>query len=207
MNIHYDSTPPAISLLGSISDGDSFDFGDVPAASTCTATDNLSGMDGERVVTGYDSKVGAHAMTATAKDKAGNIATSTISYTVLPWTIKGFYRPVDMDPNSSTQIVNIAQNGKTVALKWEIFKTKAGTELTDTSVVKMLKKKLTCGTFTGDPTDEVEVLATGGTVLRYGGKIGQFIYNWQTPKQPNTCWDVTMQSLDGSFITAHFRLR
>jgi hypothetical protein len=127
-----------------------------------------------------------------------NESTATRSYTVLAWTVSGFYAPVDK-PNT----LNVTKGGSTVPLKFEIF---AGlTELTDTSVVSTLTKLITCGT--GLPTDTVEVLATGGTSLRYDTTGGQFIFNWQTPKRPGTCWQVTMTAQDGSFATANFQLK
>src|SRR5262249_28457641 len=142
----------------------------VPAAPTCTASDALSGPDG-CAVTGYGTGVGPHTLTATAHDKAGNQKLETRSYTVLAWTLKGFYQPVDM-----TGVYNTVKGGATVPLKFEVF---AGpTELSDTAYVKTLTyAPIQCdGTA---PTDEIETTATGGTALRYDGS--QFIYNWKTP--------------------------
>jgi hypothetical protein len=51
------------------------------------------------------------------------------------------------------------------------------------------------------------MVTTGGTSLRYDSTGGQFIYNWQTPKKPNTCYNVTMTATDGSTLTAYFKLR
>ena len=48
-------------------------FGAVPAAPTCTGTDQLSGPAG-CPVTGYSTAVGTHTLTATATDLAGNTA-------------------------------------------------------------------------------------------------------------------------------------
>ena len=51
------------------------------------------------------------------------------------------------------------------------------------------------------------MVTTGGTSLRYDSTGGQFIYNWQTPKKPNTCDNLAMTAADGSTITAYFKLR
>ena len=53
-------------------------------------------------------------MTATADDVAGNETTATRSYTVLAWTLTGFYQPVDMN-----NVVNTVKGGSTVPLKFE----------------------------------------------------------------------------------------
>ena len=55
--------------------------------------------------------------------------------------------------------------------------------------------------------DDVVVLSSGGTVLRYDTTAGQFVYNWQTPKDPGSCYRVTMFTQDGSSLVAFFKLR
>lgn len=195
--INIDKTAPSVSLVGSPADGGVYYFGFVPAASTCSASDVLSGLDGVCSVSGYGTGVGSHIITASALDKAGNSASASVSYTVLAWELKGFYQPVDMGK------LNIAKNGSTVPLKFEVF---AGlTELTNTSIVSTFVQKLTCGT--GIATDDIENYATGGTSLRYDTIGGQFIFNWQTPKLAGSCYRVTLTTADGSNISADFRLK
>jgi hypothetical protein len=196
-----DTIKPVIEVKGTISDGQQFYFGDVPSAPICTATDSGSGVTSAGcTVSGYGTKVGPQTLTFTATDNAGNTATQTIKYTVLAWTIKGFYQPVDMKG-----VENTIKGGSTVPLKFEVFK--GTTELTSTSaIVTPLKaSKVTCDA--GAPIDEIEALATGGTVLRYDSTAGQFIYNWQTPKQPTACYLVTVTTQDGTPIAAEFKLR
>ena len=63
----------------------------------CEAVDEEGGFGLDEngcVVAGYSTDVGEHTLTATAQDKAGNTATKEIHYSVLAWTIKGFYSPV-----------------------------------------------------------------------------------------------------------------
>ena len=196
--INIDLTPPGVTWNSTINDGDSFYFGSVPAAPSCTATDDLSGPNG-CTVSGYSTGVGSHTLTAMAHDKAGNPNVVTRSYTVLAWALKGFYQPVDMNG-----VLNTVKNGSTVPLKFEIF---AGpTELTSTADVKSLTAtQVTCDT--SNPIDDIEVTATGGTSLRYDTSGGQFIYNWQTPKRPGTCYRVTMTTQDGSTLVALFKLK
>ena len=197
-NIDIDLTDPYdISWLGGPEAGASYYYGFVPPAPTCDAEDDLSLLD-ICTVTGYGTGVGSHTMTATAFDRAGNDATATRSYSVLAWTLRGFYAPVDMNG-----VWNTVKGGSTVPLKWEMFA--GSTELTDTSLVGLSAHLVSCGATTAE--DAVEVTATGGTSLRYDTSGGQFIYNWQTPKKPGTCYRVTMTAADGSSLSALFKLK
>ncbi len=191
------SNPTAPSWNGSIGDGASFYFGSVPAAPTCSATDAISGLNG-CVVTGYSAQVGTHTLTATATDNAGRTSTATRSYTVLAWTLKGFYQPVDMGG-----VFNTVKNGSTVPLKFQIFA--GNTELTTTSSVTSLTSAQLARNSSA-PTDDIELTATGATTLRYDS-TGQFIYNWQTPKTASVCYRVTMTTQDGSSLVAFFKLK
>jgi hypothetical protein len=199
-NINIDLTNPLVSLNGGPANDSSHYFGFVPSAPTCSASDALSGLNGTCSVSGYGTGVGSHTVKATANDKAGNSNEASNSYTVLGWDFRGFYQPVDMGTT-----VNTVKGGSTVPFKFELF---AGSnELTETSrVVTPLKAtKVNCDT--GATEDTIELLATGGTSLRYDTTGGQYIYNWQTPKQAGACYDVTISAQDTSSKTAHFKLK
>ena len=198
--INIDKTNPSVSLVGGPADGADYYFGSVPAAPTCSASDALSGLDGTCSVTGYGTTVGAHTVTASATDKAENSASASNSYDVLAWTLNGFYQPVDMNG-----VWNTVKGGSTVPLKFEIF---AGTvELTDTADVQGFVATAVACPVGGYVADAIEVLATGGTQLRYDSTGGQFIYNWQTPKKPGSCYEITMTTDDGSQLKAKFILK
>ncbi len=196
--------PTNIQFVGGISDGGSYPWGFVPSAPTCTANDAVSGLDGCGV-TGYGTAKGAYTLTATATDNAGNSASKVIHYTVTAWDLKGFYAPVDMD-TATAKVVNTVKNGSTVPLKFEVFA--GSTELTSTSYVvqPINATKVSCATG-GVLEEPIETLASGATALRYDTTAGQFIYNWKTPTQRNTCWDVKVVVNDGSEILAHFSLK
>ena len=197
--INIDKTDPTVSLVGG--PGASYIFGDDPDAPTCDASDQagLSGL-ASCVVSGGGTSVGPHSYTATATDNAGNVATATLDYTVLAWTTKGYYSPVDMGG-----VWNTVKGGSTVPLKFELF---AGpTELTSTSAVASFKTaKVNCSSGTGTE-DALELVTTGGTSLRYDSTGGQFIQNWQTPTGAGTCYSATMTALDGSTISALFKIK
>jgi hypothetical protein len=197
--IVQDTTPPVIKVSSAISDGQQFYFGDVPSAPTCTATDIVSDNVGCKV-SGYATTVGPQTLTFTATDNAGNTATQTIKYTVLAWTLKGFYQPTDM-----SGVTNTVKYGSTVPLKWQIFK--GGTELTDVSYIKSVtQKQVSCDA--SAPSDAIEevITATGGTVLRYDTTSHQFIDNWSTkPLTAGKCYNAIMTTQDGSTLVATFK--
>jgi hypothetical protein len=193
-----DLTNPTVdSWTGGPADGASYYYGLLPAAPTCTAADGGSGPK-SCVVTGYSTAVGQHTLTATATDNAGRTGTDTRTYTVLAWTLSGFYQPVDMNG-----VLNSVKAGSTVPLKFELF---AGqTELTALSAVSGLTYRA-IGCSATAPVDDVELTATGGTSLRYDTTAGQYIYNWQSPKAIG-CYQVTMTAQDGSTLVALFKLK
>jgi hypothetical protein len=199
LTVKLDKTNPTVSLVGGPADGAGYYFGSVPGVPTCSASDALSGLNGSCSVAGYSALVGGHTVSATATDNAGRTATASRTYTVNPWTLSGFYQPVDMNG-----VYNTVKGGSTVPLKFEAFAGSA--ELTDTSQVQSLSAvKITC---TGGPTDDIEVLSpTGGTSLRYDTVAGQFIYNWQTPKPAGICYRVTMTTQDLTTLVALFKTK
>ena len=121
------------------------------------------------------------------------------TFTVLPWTLRGFHQPIDMG-----DVWNMVKNGATVPLKFEVFA--GSTELTDTSVV-VQPLTATQSLCSGGQTDDIEILATGGTALRYDTTAGQFIYNWQTPRKAGFCYVVTITLTDGSSLSGKIQLR
>ncbi len=179
-------------------------YGDSDPEFTGTVTgvrngDNITASYG--TVATSTSKAGDYAIVATPVDpnnRLGNYAMTLTNgkLTVLPLTLNGFYRPVDMG------IKNYAKAGATVPLKFEIFKD--GVELTDTNVLETFAQKINCVSGAGD---DIEQYATGGTSLRYDATGGQFVFNWQAPKAAGSCYRVTMTAKDGSSLQADFSLK
>ena len=199
VTIMRDATPPGIIWEGGPIVGGSYYFGLAPAAPSCTATDATSGQAGCDI-TGYTTAVGSQVVTATAHDVAGNQTTEQRTFTVLPWTIRGFHKPVDMNG-----VWNVAKSGSTVPLKFDVF---AGVnELTEVAVVDSFAVKSMACPVTGYVADDIGFITTGGTALRYDGKTGQFVQNWQTPRKPGACCQVTVTTYDGSQRSALFKLK
>jgi hypothetical protein len=128
-------------------------------------------------------------------------ASRSVSLNVLAWSLHGFYQPVDMNG-----VLNTVKNGSTVPLKFNVL---AGpTELTDPNVVR----QPLVGVFETSCSltalqDDIELLSTGGTSLRYDPTGKQFILNWQTPKKAGACYRVVMTTQDGSSLSALFKLK
>jgi hypothetical protein len=197
--IKRDATPPEVSLGGGPADGASYYFHEVPATPTCIASDATSGLADACSVSGYSTAIGEHTVIASATDNAGNVGSASADYEVLPYTFNGFFAPVDMGG-----VFNVVKGGSTVPLKFEVF---AGPlELTDVAFVDSFAAlQISCDTSAS--IDDIELTTTGGTSLRYDFDDGQFINNWQTPKKPGTCYQVTLTTIDGSTLEALFKLK
>ncbi len=151
------------------------------------------------IITIAFNQVGNHTIGLRVTDTGGSSDTDTVTVTILPWSLKGFYQPVDMNG-----VYNIVKGGSTVPLKFEIF---AGlTELTDIIFVRSLTYAQTSCDM-NVTTDDIETTATGGTSLRYDVAMGQFIYNWKTPRSAGVCYRVTMTTIDNSTLVAYFKLK
>lgn len=169
-------------------DGDGFatiDFGGYDYSSAIT----LDGAD--------------HILLAGVTDVNGTLdfalARLNASPTTMPMSIKGFYKPVDMDG-----VWNTVKGGSTVPLQFEVFD--GEDEITDVSVIDQ-PLQATQALCDGGPSDTVEVVSTGGTSLRYDETLGQFVYNWKTPKKPGYCYVVTVTLEDGASLSANFKLK
>ncbi len=180
------------------------------AAHPCTATVKGVGdeLAGAPVTITYTRKgvattdltgVGTLGVTASYAGSSNyNPASTSGGFTITAWTLNGFYQPVDMG-----SVVNTVKAGSTVPLKFEVFA--GSTKLTSTSTVKSFAVKgITCN---GGTADDVELVTTGGTSLRYDTTAGQFVQNWQTPKTAGSCYQVTMTTQDGSSLSANFKLK
>jgi hypothetical protein len=178
-----------------------FDYAFHTATGSCVGVlgESLSGLN----LSGTNHKLaGTYADTWTFTDATGNYkdASGTVTDKINPWTLKGFYQPVDM-----SGVWNVAKNGSTVPLKFEVFG--PTTELTDVAAIDTFTVKGVACPSASAPTDDIEMTTTGGTVLRYDTVAGQFVQNWLTPKKAGACYTVTMTTDDGSKISANFMLK
>ncbi len=201
VTIKRDATAPTNIAFNSdvAADGARYFPNNVPTGTGCTADDATSGL-ASCVVSGRSTDVGTHTIIATATDNAGNSSTATRTYSVRVLTLSGFFQPVDMGG-----VVNTVKNGSTVPLKFTVGD--EGVAQTSTSVVSAFtQREVSCGTLSG-ASDDVEFVTTGGTSLRYDATAGQFVQNWQTPKKLGACYTATVTMIDGSKISANFKLK
>jgi hypothetical protein len=194
-----DHTPPGIVWNGGIAAGQAFDFGLVPPSPTCTATDAGSGP-ADCAVTGYSPAVGTHVLTAVAHDLAGNETLQTRSYTVRPYTLKGFQKPVDMGG-----VWNTMKPGKTVSFRFEIFR--GTTELTSVAAVQSFRYTTVSCASGSALEDPVEIVSAEDDGLEYEVGPGEFRLKWKTPNRPNACLKATLTTVDGSTLSALFKLK
>jgi hypothetical protein len=205
-NIDVDLTGPVVVAFDGteLVDGGQYAYLFVPAGPTgCTSTDAISGPAG-CLVSGYGDAVGAHSILGSATDVAGNTGTGTLDYEVLAWTLEGFSKPID------TTGFNSLRAGGTAQLKFEVF---AGSiQLTSVDIIASVGvEQIAC------PPEPTKSKGSGGggsgagggatssTVEASGG--GRFNLRWQSPELPDTCWRVTVGTIDGSSLSASFRLR
>lgn len=197
---------PADGVL--ITDGASYLYGEVPAAPTCTATEDLVAVD--CVVTGYEATVGTHVLTATATASDLTTATEVRTYTVTAWTLKGFARPVKETG------VNKVKAGATVPFKFKVYQGEAKARSAEV-VASFTAQQYDCTTLA--PIGAAVPVAKDAKGFRLKYRDGAFHQNWKTPKLPKpakakpklpavtACYAVTLTTQDGSTLSASFLLK
>ena len=115
------------------------------------------------------------------------------------YTFGRFLASVDSPPT-----VNTGRAGRTYLVKFSVTDV-SGALVTDIGAVSAITHKaVSCGAFSGDPTDALETTATGETSLRFEGEA--FAYNWTTPAAPG-CYELFVTLADGGVQSANFELR
>lgn len=207
---------PVITWEGTITDGATYTYGEVPAEAeqVCTATEDAVAVD--CTVTGYDAGLGTHELLATAVSatNADLVAQQTITYTVVSRYSygKGFLPPAKSGRTYKA--------GRTIPLKFKLWE--GGDKVkSPTAVTGITAQQYVCGdpamTPLGDP---VAVTGNGkGTQLKF--RHGAFHQNWKTSRLPKpakvkvkgkkvpmpVCYMVTVTMDDTSTLSAQFMLR
>ena len=199
-----DTTAPVLSLPAAITAAATGISGAVVTYSA-SASDLVSGSVAVSCspASGSTFAPGMTTVNCFAMDAASNTATGSFTVTV-NFAASGFYQPVDMTPPGSLTVWNTVKNGSTVPLKFEVFA--GSTELTDIAAVIQPLRATGVSCLFGT-ADDIELLSSGSTSLRYDTSGGQFIYNWQTPKKVGACYRVTVSMIDGASLSAYFKLK
>jgi hypothetical protein len=195
-------------------DGLAYPFNTDPITTTDVTYSGFVNNEGPSVLTGAltftaagQTAVGTYTNTPGGLG-ATNYATEYVAGTlkILAWTLTGFYQPVDM--STGGLVWNTVKAGSTVPLKFNVYQATTADptkERTDVGTIESFKvASVACNNST---YDLIEFTTTGGTSLRYDTTARQFVQNWQTPKSPGTCLQVTMTTLDGSKLQAYFSLK
>jgi hypothetical protein len=175
--ISIDSTNPVITVAGAKA---SYTLGENTGI-TCAATDATSGVDGNgckvTVTGGTPNGVGTFTYTATATDRAGNVARVTGTYRVLyDWS--GFLQPVNDTAHGVGNGVSVFKGGSTVSVKFQLRN--AGGQPVPGAVAQWLTPAK--GGAVTAPVDETLLSdpAASGVTYRYDATARQYVYNWST---------------------------
>jgi hypothetical protein len=175
--IKIDTTEPAIIISGL----QAFYTLGAPVSLSCTASDALSGLEGACAISvtgGNASGVGSFSYTATAKDKAGNVATKTGTYSVrYGWS--GFAQPINDTAHQVDQNVSIFKGGSTVPVKFQL-KNAAGQAVQAAGLPQWMTPQIGGPTTAAVDEDAYTLAATSGGTYRWDGTAQQYIFNWST---------------------------
>jgi hypothetical protein len=207
LGIQVDTTPPATPVFTGISPR-IYPVNSLPAQSAigCMSNDGTSGLK-NCIVTGYSNAVGAHTLTATATDNAGNTNTATLTYTV-GFQAGNILAPVTAptgDQTNPTAIdLQVFKIKSTVPLKFQFYLDSARTTLMTTppagSIAYLTVAKLNTSTNSTDQTDLVTSAADTGNQFRWSG--GQYVYNMATSQlTPGTYYcQITLKAAEGTVL-------
>ena len=124
---------------------------------------------------------------------------------VYNYKFSGFFQPVDNRP-----VLNTVKGGATVPIKWKLHNFTTGAEITTVTTVKNgypKAQKIDCSQLGTSLEDSIETITSGNSGLRYDTTSQEFIYNWKTPTQKNTCWRLDVIFDDDTVQSALFKLK
>ena len=146
---------------------------------------------------------GPDGFTFQANDGQVDSNLATVSITIQRvFSFYGFDSPVDNQP-----IVNNAKAGSAIPVKWRITELD-GTPVSDLMSFKsLISYSVSCGSFSGDPVDELDEYSAGNSGLRYLGD-GFWQFNWKTAKgYAGQCRIMVLKLADESEHTALFSFK
>lgn len=194
-----ENTPKAIELVATEPEGDPLTYLVIESPLHGTLTGDLPYLTYTPELNYY----GPDEFTFLANDGKADSNVATVSITVKRvFSFFGFDQPVDNQP-----IVNNAKGGSSIPVKWRITDLD-GTPISDpASFVSLASYSVPCESFSGEPVDELEERATGGSGLQYLGD-GYWQFNWKAAKGfAGQCRIMVLKLDDGSEHTAFFKFK
>ena len=200
-SVHIDLTPPVVMVTG-VTDGATYDLNAVPQAE-CSSSDALSGLVASAVVGitgGTSNGVGTFVVSCTgARDRAGNIAAATATYSVR-YVFGGFDARIATPP-----MLNTIKAGQTVPVKFSL----GGDHGLDVLLGGAATSgAIGCGTGVAVDNTELTVNNPGGSQFTYDPVTATYQFNWKTEKSwSGSCRRLYVRLDDGTVQTADFRLQ
>jgi len=138
-----------------------------------------------------------HAYTVNATDKAGNVASSSATYSVV-YTFGGFLAPVSIDRPFKL--------GSTIPVKFQL--TDASGTYISTATATITVQHFSADQPAGDPIDATSTSgADTGNTFRYSAVDNQYIYNLSTVNLAEGTWQIRATLDDGTVKTAFVSLK
>jgi hypothetical protein len=171
-----------------------------------TATDGAFDTATEAVTASFTvADVGDNQVCVHGTDAAGNTGADVCA----TLTVESIYTFGGFKPPVRTGVVNNAQSGRTVPLKFTLKLTADGSAVSDPAAIDaFMSYQVDCTTLTGDSSTAIEEKSPGNSGLRYQNR-GAWIFNWKTDKKyAGTCRNLYVLFGDGSTspeVTFQFR--
>jgi hypothetical protein len=179
--VQRDRQAPVVTVSG-VKDGARYLLGAAPTAG-CTATDEAggSGLAGPCSLTvsgGNANNVGDYTATATARDKAGNVGTTTVHYRV-EYRFDGFEQPVNDPTLTPGTPMSVFQGSSAVPVRFRVKKAD-GSSVTPLTAPLWLDPQLGSATTAAVNESPASVPVSAGR--SYAPTDGQWQYVWSTRK-------------------------
>lgn len=142
--------------------------------------------------------VGAKTFTVTAADKAGNVATKTVTYYV-DYVFGGILPPIN--PNRSSDF----KLGSTIPVKFQLFD--AHGNLISAAVAKIYVAKISGGIIGSEMKGVSTSAANTDNFFRYSPTDRQYIFNLSTKHLSAGTWQIRIELDDGTSHYAHINLK
>lgn len=199
-----DSTNPTVTVGGVTAGGV---YASAPRP-TCEGVDATSGIPSCTVtVTGgvSTSSVGTLTATATAHDRAGNSATTSVTYTA---GSSGFLQPINDTGHTVNSTTSVFKVGSTIPVKFQILGAD-GQPIELASAPAWLQPQKAGPLGSTAPNGTVTSVAeSSGSTFTYDPLSRTYSYNWRTKKeQGGYYWKIAARLSDGTVYWTYIGLR